>query len=262
MVDGLTFRRFESREDYAACVALQRDVWGDDFVDVVPATILMVSQRVGGVSAGAFDPDGRLVGFVFGITGFDGGGPVHWSDMLAVRREARGRGVGKQLKLFQRDLLLAQGIRRMHWTYDPLVARNANLNLNGLGARAVEYVPNMYGDTRSTLHAGLETDRFVVEWRLDELTTSGPPGGGPDDGSPLLDVSFEDGARLPDDSPVRIAVPADIDTVKMADPVRARAWQSMQRHAFGWYLTHGYRVAGLTYRPAPDDSWYLVTSEP
>ncbi|MYD72098.1 MAG: GNAT family N-acetyltransferase [Acidobacteria bacterium] len=261
MVDSLTFRRFESREDYAACVALQRDVWGDDFVDVVPATILMVSQRVGGVSAGAFDPDGRLVGFVFGITGFDGGGPVHWSDMLAVRPEARGRGIGKRLKLFQRDLLLAQGVRRMHWTYDPLVARNANLNLNGLGARAVEYVPNMYGDTRSTLHAGLETDRFVVEWELDEKTTSGPAGGGTGDENPVVDVTFDDGAGLPDDPAVRIAVPADIDAVKSTDPERARAWQRTHRRAFGWYLTHGYRVAGLTYRPAPGDSWYLVTSE-
>lgn len=262
MPDGLTYRRFESREDYAACVALQRDVWGDDFVDVVPATILMVSQRVGGVSAGAFDRGGRLVGFVFGITGLDAAGPVHWSDMLAVRPEARGRGIGKRLKLFQRDLLLGQGVRRMHWTYDPLVARNANLNLNGLGARAVEYVRNLYGDTHSTLHAGLETDRFVVEWCLDEATTSSPAGRGRSDESPLIDVTFEDGAKLPDNPTVRIAVPADIDAVKAADPERARAWQGTHRCAFGWYLGRCYRVAGFTCRPAPQDSWYVVTSEP
>lgn len=262
MPDALTYRRFESREDYAACVALQCDVWGDDFVDVVPATILMVSQRVGGVSAGAFDGAGRLVGFVFGITGLDAAGPVHWSDMLAVRPEARGRGIGKRLKLFQRDLLLEQGVRRMHWTYDPLVARNANLNLNGLGARPVAYVRNMYGDTHSTLHAGLETDRFVVEWRLDEATISTPAGDGRGDESPLIDVTFEDGARLPDDPTVRIAVPADIDVVKAADPEIARAWQWTHRRAFGWYLEHGYRVTGLNYRPAPDDCCYVVTSEP
>ena len=163
----VTIRPLDSRGDYDACVRLQREVWGADFVDVVPATILMVSQRVGGVAAGAFDADGRLLGFVFGISGLRGGEPVHWSDMLAVRPEARGAGLGKRLKHFQRGQLLERGVRRMLWTYDPLVARNANLNLNGLGAAPVEYVVDMYGDTHSTLHAGLETDRFVVEWRLD-----------------------------------------------------------------------------------------------
>ena len=84
-------RPFASRAECDACVRLQRETWGEDFVDVVPATILMVSQRVGGVSAGAFDADGRLLGFVFGISGIRAGELVHWSDMLAVRPEARGR---------------------------------------------------------------------------------------------------------------------------------------------------------------------------
>ena len=261
MPDDLTLRRFESREDYAACVALQRAVWGNDFVDLVPATILMVSQRVGGVSAGAFNREGHLIGFVFGITGLDGDGPVHWSNMLAVHPEARGHGLGKQLKHYQRDLLLAQGIRRMCWTYDPLIARNANLNLNGLGARPVEYVPDMYGDTRSALHAGLETDRFVVEWRLDEARTAGPSGANAEDDAPLVDVTLGDGVRLPNHPAVRVAVPSVIETVKTADLARARAWQRTHRHAFGWYLDHGYRVAGFRYRSAPDDSWYLLTQE-
>ena len=261
MPDGLKLRRLESREDYAACVALQRDVWGNDFVDVVPATILMVSQRVGGTTAGAFDANGRLVGFVFGITGTRRDGPIHWSDMLAVRPEARGRGLGKRLKLYQRDLLLAEGVRRMHWTYDPLVARNANLNLNGLGARPVEYVPNMYGDTRSALHTGLDTDRFVVEWRLDEPTGVVAPRRGEVDGTPVVDVTLPDSAPLPDSPTVRVAVPGNIDAMKMADPSRARAWQRTHRRAFGWYLNHEYRVTGLAFRPEPNDSWYIVTSQ-
>ena len=168
MPHEVTIRPFASRADYDACVQLQREIWGERFVDVVPATILMVSQRVGGVSAGAFDTAGRLLGFVFGISGIRDREPVHWSDMLAVRPEARGAGLGKRLKLYQRDRLLEQGIRRVLWTYDPLVARNANLNLNCLRARPVEYVVNLYGDTRSALHAGLDTDRFIVEWRLDD----------------------------------------------------------------------------------------------
>ena len=268
----VTIRSFDSRADYDACVRLQRETWGEDFVDVVPATILMVSQRVGGVSAGAFDADGRLIGFVFGISGIRDGELAHWSDMLAVRPEARGAGLGKRLKHFQRNQLLERGIRRMLWTYDPLVARNANLNLNGLGARPVEYVVNMYGDTRSSLHAGLDTDRFVVEWRLDEAGPAKknkvePAKNGTatvDTGAaPLVDQEWLDRERpLPTDRCVRVAAPADIDGLKAADPACARAWQQAQRRAFTWYLANGYRVAGFEHREAPDDSHYLVTRAP
>ena len=257
-------RPFDSRADYDACVRLQREVWGEHFVDVAPATILMVSQRVGGVSAGAFDADGRLLGFVFGISGIRDGELAHWSDMLAVRPEARGAGLGKRLKHFQREQLLERGIRRMLWTYDPLVSRNANLNLNGLGALPVEYVVNMYGDTRSALHAGLDTDRFVVEWRLDEARPAGTePAAAAAETAPVIDPAWFDRERpLPTDPCVRVAAPADIDGLKAADPARARAWQQAQRRAFAWYLANGYRVSGFEHRRAPDDSHYLVTRAP
>ena len=91
--DEFEVRALATRSEYEACVELQRDIWGQDFVDVVPATILMVSQRVGGVASGAFDPSGRLVGFVFGISGLRDRVAVHWSDMLAVRPDATRRAV-------------------------------------------------------------------------------------------------------------------------------------------------------------------------
>lgn len=257
-----TIRPLASRADYDACVRLQREVWGERFADVVPATILMVSQRVGGVSAGAFDADGRLLGFVFGISGIRGGELAHWSDMLAVRPGFRGAGLGKRLKRFQRDRLLERGIRRMLWTYDPLVSRNANLNLNSLGAVPVEYVVNMYGDTRSTLHAGLDTDRFVVEW---DLAAAAPAGSGPapERSAPVVDLEWSAAERpLPADPCVRVAAPADVDTLKAADAACARAWRRTQRRAFTWYLRKGYRVSGFDHRPAPADSHYLVTRAP
>ena len=272
MTPAPIIRPFASRTDYDACVRLQRETWGEHFVDVVPATILMVSQRVGGVSAGAFDADGRLLGFVFGISGIRDGELAHWSDMLAVRPEARGAGLGKRLKHFQRDQLLERGIRRMLWTYDPLVARNANLNLNSLGARPVEYVVNMYGDTRSALHAGLDTDRFIVEWRLDRQAPAraereagnGSPGSAPGLEGPgaatVVDPAWLSRERpLPTDSCVRVAAPADIDDLKAADPACARAWQQVQRRAFTWYLANGYRVSGFEHRRPPGASHYLVT---
>src|SRR5579862_7530714 len=86
-------------DEFQACVELQCETWGESFSDVVPASILKVSQRVGGVALGAFGPERRLVGFVFGLTGVETGGRiVHWSDMLAVRPEARNIGVGRRLK--------------------------------------------------------------------------------------------------------------------------------------------------------------------
>ncbi|HEX7938590.1 MAG TPA: GNAT family N-acetyltransferase, partial [Gemmatimonadaceae bacterium] len=128
MTDGITIRALESQADLAACVALQRDTWGRGFADVVPASILQVAQKVGGVAAGAFDPSGQLVGFVFGMTGLKDGDVVHWSDMLAVRPSVQNRGLGRRLKEFQRQAVAKLGAKRIYWTYDPLVARNAHIN--------------------------------------------------------------------------------------------------------------------------------------
>src|SRR3954468_5809469 len=151
-------------DELRACVTLQRETWGDEFTDVVPTSILKVSQRIGGVAAGAFDDTGKLLGFVYGLTGVEGGRIVHWSDMLAVRPEARNLGLGRQLKEFQRHAVQALGGVVIYWTYDPLVARNAHLNFNVFGVRAAEYVEDMYGETESPLHQGIGTDRFIVAW--------------------------------------------------------------------------------------------------
>ena len=102
---------------------------------------------IGGVAAGAFDDSDRMVGFVFGLTGVRNNELVHWSDMLAVREELRGQGIGERLKQYQRDKVVALGVRSMLWTFDPLQAGNAHFNINHLGALPIEYVPDMYGNT-------------------------------------------------------------------------------------------------------------------
>ena len=131
-------RPLGGRAEREACVALQERVWGDAFADRVPASVLMIALETGGVASGAF-LDGRLVGFVFGITGLREGRPIHWSDMLAVAPEHRGEGIGHRLKLHQRALLLERGVETVRWTFDPLEARNAHINLRRLGAVAGEY---------------------------------------------------------------------------------------------------------------------------
>ena len=273
-LSDFTLRRLETPDEYKACVRLQRETWGQNFLDIVPATILMVSQRVGGVTAGAFDANDQLFGFVFGMSGVRDGELVHWSDMLAVRSEVRGLGLGKRIKLFQRELLLKQDIQVAYWTYDPLVSRNANLNLNGLGAVPVEYLVNMYGNTGGTLHRGLDTDRFIVEWRLTtphvERTLAGKSQPLPTTAleAPVVNSDVITGESphvqspsLPTTDWVRIVVPLDIDRVKTTAIDDARLWQLVTRHAFRWYLAHGYRISG--FQPVPDagHAYYFVTNQ-
>src|SRR3954470_11312668 len=161
----IDIRPLRTLDELRACVSLQRETWGNEFTDVVPTSILKVSQRVGGVAAGAFDAEQKLLGFVYGLTGVENGRIVHWSDMLAVRPEARNLGLGRRLKEFQRRIVQQLGGVVIYWTYDPLVARNAHLNFNVFGVRIVEYVRDMYGsDTGSDLHRGIGTDRLVVGW--------------------------------------------------------------------------------------------------
>lgn len=243
-------RRVQTLAEYRDCVALQEETWGEGFSERVPSSVLLVSQKLGGVVVAAFQPDGRVVGFVFGMTGPMDGRLVHWSDMLAVRPEARGGGIGERLKRHQRELVRALGVETMHWTFDPLVARNARLNLTRLGARAIEYVPNMYGDsTGSPLHGAMPTDRLVAAWDLtrDEaapaapaMPASGPVVNPPDrDGRPTLAAPAD---ALPDAPRVRVAVPHDVQALA---PERRLAWRATTREAFLAYLGRGYHVAAF-----------------
>lgn len=245
--EDLTFRSFDRAEDYHACAELQRVIWGRDFSDVVPASILKISQKVSGVAAGAFAPDGRLLGFVWGLTGVRDGRPFHWSHMLGVHPDARDLRLGTRLKLLQRELLLPLGVEEVEWTYDPLEARNAHLNLNHLGAEVVEYVEDMYaGEMGSELAQGIGTDRFIVRWRI---AGAGKPAADPDRfaGTPVIALEAEEeGSPLPspsDNPRLRVEIPVDIQAVKARNPDEAAAWRRSTRRAFQYYFENGYRVA-------------------
>jgi predicted GNAT superfamily acetyltransferase len=250
-LDGITLRSFSSADDYQACVELQRVTWGRDFSDVGPLSILKINQKVGGVSAGAFASDGRLLGFVWGMTGVRDGKPFHWSHMLAVTPEARDLKLGERLKWFQRELLLPLGIEDVEWTYDPLEARNAHLNLNKLGAEVKEYVEDMYaGEMGSELARGIGSDRFIVRWRIASPRVEAARAGhvaGPDlsafAGTPILGVEAGDEAvTLPVSPLVRVEIPTDVQAVKNEDLDRAAAWRQSTRRAFLHYLGRGCRV--------------------
>jgi predicted GNAT superfamily acetyltransferase len=267
--DGIVIRRVRTTEEYEDCVRMQHAIWGEDFTEIVPATMLKVTQQIGGVTAGAFDAGGRLLGFVFGMMGAVDGSLVHWSDLLAVHPEARNKGLGRRLKLFQRELLRPLGVERMFWTYDPLVAKNAFLNIVRLGARPTEYVVDMYGsDTHSALHGGLGTDRFIVAWDLTKdggantrasadletaareapIATAPGPGGG---------RGAAPHAELPDADVVRVEVPGDIDAVIARDISAAAGLRASTRRIFTHYMHRDYGVSGF-FHLMPDDRYFYI----
>lgn len=268
-------RAFRTIQEFHDCVALQEETWGHGFSERVAPAILKVAQILGGVSAGAYDADGSLVGFVFGMTGVRDGEVVHWSDMLAVRRGIRDTGLGTRLKAYQRDTLLAAGVTKMHWTFDPLQSRNAYLNFSKLGIVTREYVRDMYGQTDSPLHRGIGTDRFVALWLMDSERvtrrmagdergpTAADAGNGPValgekvPGSSLPEPSEPDlGLEAPD---VRVAVPSDISEVMATSMDLAVAWREATRSALTHYLARGYEVR--EFLRGQTTSHYLLTHE-
>lgn len=269
-LEHLTIREFASLDEYQACVAFQELTWGDGFSERVPGAILHVGQEIGGVSAGAFEPTGRMVGFVFGLTGIRDGRLVHWSDMLAVLPEYRNRHLGERLKHYQADRVRALGVHTMLWTFDPLVARNAHFNINRLRAFPVEYRPNMYGsNTGSTLHGSLPTDRFIVGWDLDRAPGLPPGSDAPapgDDALPLLDPVDASGmphvAAGGEAPTVRVQVPIDSHGIQSSSAELAAAWRYTVRDVLVPLMASGYRVSRFVRRQGDALPYYVFTRDP
>lgn len=249
--DGLVLRPLGTPEDFHACVELQRATWGLHFSDLVPASLLKVSQKVGGLAIGAFDSTGAMLAFLFGLSGWAAGRPAHWSHMLAVVPAARDRGLGVRLKRHQRDVLLDQGVEVVRWTFDPLEARNGHLNLDRLGADVESYVEEMYaGEEGSDLAEGIGTDRFIVRWDLASERAEGALADrlpkNPEIYAAAPIVSPEAGeSPLPESRHIRVEVPRSIQSLKAADLARAVAFRASTRRAFLHYLAAGYRVDTL-----------------
>jgi predicted GNAT superfamily acetyltransferase len=163
--DATVIRPCHERDELTACVALEKEVWGLPDAEIVPLPIFIVAEEIGGQVIGAFDGP-ALVGFVMAIPGIRAGKAYLHSHMLAVRSSHRNAGMGRRLKLAQRDDALARGIELVEWTFDPLEIKNAHLNLARLGAIARRYSVNHYGYMSSPLQGGLPTDRLVAEWWL------------------------------------------------------------------------------------------------
>jgi predicted GNAT superfamily acetyltransferase len=223
-------RPLTEREDLKSVVRLQRQIWGFEDVDLIPLRLFVVASKIGGQVYGAFD-GAQLIGFCMAIPGLKPGGKTYLhSHMLGVLPEYRNTGVGRMLKLTQRDDALSRGIDLIEWTFDPLEIKNAFFNMQRLGAIVRRYVPNQYGTTSSPLHGGLPTDRCVAEWWLL---------------SPRVTTHIEGGYFSHYPAEVRIAIPADIATIRANDPSRAREIQQKACEQFRSAFDAGLAVIGF-----------------
>src|SRR5215475_9041974 len=195
---AIAVRKLEALEEFDACVALQREIWGEADLEVEPATLFVVASHSGGQVLGAFDGR-RMVGYTLAIVGLLEGTPYLHSHMTGVLAEYRDRGVGRMLKLHQREEALGRGIRLIQWTFDPLELRNAHFNLNRLGVICRKYLPNLYGVTTSPLHRAMATDRLLAEWWLD---------------SARVVAAVEDLPVEASNAPATIGLPAKLDEWK------------------------------------------------
>jgi predicted GNAT superfamily acetyltransferase len=259
----------ESPEDMTAVEGLQRTVWPGSETDVVPAHMLITAVHNGGLLVGAF-MDEQLVGFVFGFPGIeftpDGPRPKHCSHMMGIHPGQRDSGIGFALKRAQWQMVRHQGLDHITWTYDPLLSRNAYLNIAKLGAVCNTYRRTEYGDMRDGLNAGLPSDRFLLDWwintrRVDRRLSKRPRR--PlklDDFSkaelqPLYSLEFRPGhlPRPPEhfsplDGNLTLAeIPSDFSQLKDTDFSLARDWRFFSRELFETAFQAGYIVTDFIY---------------
>jgi predicted GNAT superfamily acetyltransferase len=236
---GVVIRKCETLEEFHACVKLQQEVWGEEDLEIEPSTMFVVASLTGGQVLGAFEGT-KLVGFTLAVVGWRKRLAYLHSHQTAVDAAYRNRGVGRMLKLFQRDEALGRGIRLVEWTFDPLELKNAHFNLNRLGAICRRYIPNLYGVTTSPLHRGIATDRLVAEWWLD---------------SPRVVAAIQDLAPETANAPAMIDLPSEFAHGKQAE-ADVSAVQARVREEFSKWFAREYAAVGV--RAGEKSTAYLL----
>ncbi len=239
---GVSFRHCHGIEEFEGCVRLEREVWKSADIDVVPIPLFVVAAETGGQVLGAFHGN-DLVGFTMAIAGWRNRTTFLHSHMTAVSAAHRDRGIGRQLKLFQRADALARGISLIEWTFDPLVTKNAYFNFMRLGAIARRYVPNAYGITTSPLHGTLPTDRLVAEWHLRSPRV-------------LRVLAGKRPTPAFGKKAVRISIPAEMEDLKTTDPSQAEKVQFEVRSRFTHWLAKRYAATAVA--PTPSGADYIL----
>jgi predicted GNAT superfamily acetyltransferase len=212
--ESIVIRRCQGLDELRACVTLQKETWNFSDDELVPLRMFVVADKVGGQVMGAFDGK-EMIGFALSVPGMRSGYSYLHSHMLAVRKEHRNGGLGRRLKLLQREDALARGIELIEWTYDPLEIKNAYLNIEKLGAISRRYNINQYGITSSPLQGGLPSDRLIAEWWLR---------------SKRVEMLIATGKKPEFEPQAEIDVPAQIYEWKAAAETRGKAQQVQERN--------------------------------
>ncbi len=264
---------FHNYSDYTACVEIQREAWRYEDLDIVSVPMLLATDRSGGISLGAYNSLGEMIGFVSSILGMEDGELLYHSHMLAVRVAYRNFDVGYRLKLALRKEALKRKIHTITWAIDPMQPLNAYFSLGKLGSRAGTYEENLYGETTSHLHRGLPTDRFLARWDLTSRSVehrleSGPPrhdirkelkkyvvvnhleevAPGMTTSSPIK-TNCSDAALL-------FEVPYNLPEIKNRNLGVALEWQGKMRQVFKAYFRKGYAATDFW---MVDDDGHLRT---
>ncbi|ASN82288.1 GNAT family N-acetyltransferase [Deinococcus ficus] len=235
MTGALTVRELRGRTELALTPPLARAVWGEDDGPEDPV-LLQVVQRVGGLVAGAVDPQGQVWAYLVGLP--TARADTQHSHRLGVHPAVRRQGLGERLKRFQQAWCLEREITRVTWTFDPLLLANAHLNIHRLGAVAVAYLPNYYGEMGG-INAGVPSDRFEVVWPLGGAQVHAPwPTGAAVD--PLAD-------DLPVDLPGALAVrvPRDYYRLLREDPALALEWRQRSAPLFSRLFQAGHTLVDV-----------------
>jgi predicted GNAT superfamily acetyltransferase len=269
----MELRDLKTIDEFRQVVALEREIWGGDYDDVVAVPILAVTVKRGGVLIGAFD-GGRMVGFVYSLPGIKDRQPIQWSHMLGVVDDYRNAGLGRTLKLEQRLRSLDIGCDLIEWTYDPMQALNAHLNFVKLGVVVEEYAINVYGESASKLHKGTPTDRFIAQWRIREphvirrieAKSLAPVRTQEIADAPVLNRTQPRGAWLACDAydlerterRLWVEIPVGFTEMLAENPQLALEWRMATREIFTTYFTRGYRAVDFALDKAAGRGRYLL----
>ncbi|HXG87063.1 MAG TPA: hypothetical protein VNJ02_01915 [Vicinamibacterales bacterium] len=261
--------------DFQGVVDLERAIWGyTDTGDLITVPVFIITVKRGGILIGAFDTEQRMVGFAFSIVGVKNGRPTQWSHMMGVLPGHRRSGLGRALKLAQRERALAANFDLMEWTFDPLQALNAHLNFARLGVVCSEYARNFYGESTSALHRGTPTDRLVVEWMLGEphverrIAQRDTFSVRSDEvsGAPTVNATTtvgrwratERGDLSLDVRRVWVEVPAGFTEMQKEEPDLALEWRMTTREIFESYFGRGYRAVDFELTRESNRGRYLL----
>jgi predicted GNAT superfamily acetyltransferase len=274
----MLIRALTTVEECRRVTELERAVWEyADAEDSVPLPLLAVSIKRGGILLGAFEPAGRMVGFVYSMPAIKDARTTQWSHALGVAGDARDRGVGRALKMAQREHALGMGIDLIEWTFDPLQSLNAHFNFARLGVVVEDYEENIYGESSSPLHRGTPTDRFVAEWRLaaphvERRLTSSGAGLIRDSGvasAVVVNPSRTTGVWLaPGDADlendarrVLVEIPAGFTSMQAGQPNLALDWRLATRAIFQSYFRRGYRAVDFFFSTEAGRGQYLLAKK-